>query len=70
MNYSHAPPNEQRINQFIMRQSHARGTNDEGIIGMRHLTSKEQINFVRHLEICYRVCLKLLQVMSGVIPSN
>ena len=27
-----------------MRRSHARVTNDEGIIGMRHLTSKEQIN--------------------------
>ena len=27
-----------------MRRSHTRGTNDEGIIDMRHLTSKEQIN--------------------------
>ena len=27
-----------------MRRSHRRGTNDERIIGMRHLTSKEQIN--------------------------
>ena len=26
-----------------MRRSHTRGTNDEGIIGMRHLTNKEQI---------------------------
>ena len=27
-----------------MRRSHTRGSNDEGIIGMRHLTSKEQIS--------------------------
>ena len=27
-----------------MRRSHARGTSDEGIMGMRNLTSKEQIN--------------------------
>ena len=26
-----------------MRRSHSRGTNDERIIGMLHLTSKEQI---------------------------
>ena len=27
-------------------------------------------HFVRHLGICNRICVKLLQVMSGVIPSN
>ena len=27
-------------------------------------------NFVRHLGICNPVCVKLLHVMSGVIPSN
>ena len=56
-----------------MIRFHVRGTNDEGIIGMRHLTSTETNhghNFVRYLGICYRICVKLLQVMSGVIPSN
>ena len=27
-------------------------------------------HFVRHLGICNPICVKLLQVMSGVIPSN
>ena len=27
-------------------------------------------HFVRHLEICNPICVKLLQVMSGVISSN
>ena len=27
-------------------------------------------HFVRHLEICDTICVKLLQVMSGVILSN
>ena len=27
-------------------------------------------HFVRHLEICNPICIKLLQVMFGVIPSN
>ena len=27
-------------------------------------------HFVRHLGICNLICVKLLQVMSGVIPSN
>ena len=27
-------------------------------------------HFVRHLEICNPICVKLLQVMSDVIPSN
>ena len=27
-------------------------------------------HFVRHLRICNLICVKLLQVMSGVIPSN
>ena len=26
--------------------------------------------FVRHLEICNPICVKLLQAMSGVIPRN
>ena len=26
--------------------------------------------FVRHLEICNPICVKLLQIMSGVIPRN
>ena len=27
-------------------------------------------HFVRHLEICNPICVKLLQIMSGVIPPN
>ena len=27
-------------------------------------------HFVRHLEICNPVCVKFLQIMSGVIPRN
>ena len=27
-------------------------------------------HFVRHLGICNPICVKLLQVMSGVIPRN
>ena len=27
-------------------------------------------HFVSHLELCNPICVKLLQVMSGVIPSN
>ena len=27
-------------------------------------------NFVRHLEICNPICVKLLKIMSGVIPRN
>ena len=27
-------------------------------------------HFVRHLGICNPICVTLLQVMSGVIPSN
>ena len=27
-------------------------------------------NFVRHIEICNPICVKLLQVMSHVIPRN
>ena len=27
-------------------------------------------HFVSHLGICNPICIKLLQVMSGVIPSN
>ena len=27
-------------------------------------------HFVRHLGICFQSCVKLLQVMSGVIPRN
>ena len=27
-------------------------------------------HFVRHLGICSQICVKLLQVMSGVIPRN
>ena len=27
-------------------------------------------HFVRHLGICYRICVKLLQLMSGVITQN
>ena len=26
--------------------------------------------FVRHLGICDRICVKLLQIMFGVIPRN
>ena len=34
-----------------MHRSHARGTDDEGIIGMRHLTSKEEINDERIIDM-------------------
>ena len=27
-------------------------------------------HFVRHIEICNRICVKLLQLMSGVITHN
>ena len=27
-------------------------------------------HFVRHLEICNPICVKLLKIMSGVIPRN
>ena len=27
-------------------------------------------NFVRHLQICNPICVKLLQIMSGVILRN
>ena len=27
-------------------------------------------NFVRHLGICNSICVKLLQIVSGVIPRN
>ena len=36
---------------------HSWWTNDEGSISMRHLATKEQINFVRHLRICYWLCV-------------
>ena len=28
------------------------------------------LHFVSHLEICNPICVKLLQIMSGVIPRN